>query len=83
MEAWLRSGTTTNVPGLLGVRQSHQEHLVKCSGIEAALKESARGPVGHHHTEQDPHIWLGIILNGKVDMKNPEVWKAVREHGIL
>lgn len=54
MEAWLRPRTTTNVPVILEVRQSHPEPSNKMLGLEVALKELTGGLVGYRHTGGSP-----------------------------
>ena len=83
MEAWLHPRTTTNVSGVLGIHQSHPQplscnHLVKCSGIEAAIMGLCRGLDGHRQLERGTHTCLDVVLNDKRYIKNVEVWEAVR-----
>ena len=40
-------------------------HLVKCSGIEAAIVGLCRDLDSHHQLEQGTHIYLDIVLNDK------------------
>ena len=83
MEAWLHPRTATNVSGVLGIHQSHPQplscsHLVKCSGIEAAIMGLCRGLDGHHQLERGTHTCLGVVLNDERYIKNVEEWEAIR-----
>ena len=55
-----------------------RSHLVKCSGVEAAIMGLCRGLGGHHQLEQGAHTCLDIVLNDKRYIKNVEVWEAIR-----
>ena len=56
-----------------------RSHLVRCSGIEAAMKKLCKRPKGHQQLEQGTHTWLDIVLNDKKYIKKPEEWEAIRE----
>ena len=55
-----------------------RNHLVKCSGIEAAISGLCGGLGGHQQLEQGSHTWLDIVLNDKALINKPEVWEAIR-----
>ena len=56
-----------------------RNHLVKCSGIEAAISGLYRCLGGHQQLEQDTHTWLDIVLNDKTLIKRPEEWEAIEK----
>ena len=47
-----------------------RSHLVRYSGIEAAVPGLYRGLAEHHRPEQGSYAWLGIVLNDKTLIKN-------------
>ena len=47
-------------------------HIVKCSGIEAAISGLYGGLGGHQQLEQGTHTWLDIVSNDKTLIKRPE-----------
>ena len=56
-----------------------RNHLVKYSGIEAAISGLYGGLEGHRQLEQGSHTWLDIVLDDKTLINKPEVWEAIRE----
>ena len=70
--------TTTNVPGVLRIIEATSNHLVKCSGIEAAIMRLCRGLNGYHQLEQGTHTCLDIVLNDKRYIKNLEEREEIR-----
>ena len=55
-----------------------RNHLVKCSGIEAAIMGVCRGLDGHHQLERGSHTCLDVVLNDERYVRNVEVWEAIR-----
>ena len=47
-----------------------RNHLVKCSGIEAAIMGLCRGLDGHHQLERGAHICLDVVLNDERYIRN-------------
>ena len=54
-----------------------RSHLVKCSGIEAAIKRLYGDLEEHRELEHGTHTWLDTALNDKEYIKKPEVWEAI------
>ena len=75
MEAWLHPRTTTMCLGCSEYTKATRNHLVKCSGIEAAISGLNGGLGGHHQLEQGTHTCLDVVLNDKRYIKNVEVWE--------
>ena len=65
--------------GCTAYTKATRSHRIRCSGIEAKIKELCIGLVSHQELEQDPRTWLDVILNDIECIKKPEVWEAVRE----
>ena len=65
--------------GCTGYTKATRSHVIRCSGVEAKIKELRTGLISHQELKQDSHTWLDVILNDIESIKKPEVWEAVRE----